>query len=252
MKSESLIKENQIIKKLFGQYNSNYKKLKGLLLGNIPRSLRVFDIRFRLALDIQIDFNGEVSYTKTKEVRETYILITKLMETWNAYEALFHYVKNLDKLKVSIYQAYSETFLSEVGSLGLLKNILDNLKSEYKTKQNFRNDFDQYIYRIQKDDKIKPKLTTKCFSTLEYFKDEKVISGIEIIALIYAERNMYYHNGETAKMGMKYSNRQILIKSYLYCLTEHTLKLTNYILDKEIKESKNATVNNISKPKEKI
>jgi len=37
MKNESLIKENQIIKKLFGQYNSNYKKLKGLLLGACPR-----------------------------------------------------------------------------------------------------------------------------------------------------------------------------------------------------------------------
>ncbi len=162
------------------------------------------------------------------------------METWNAYEALFHYVKGLGKYanpKVGKSKVYSQVFLDKVGSLKLLKSAIDDLKESYQKNNDFKNDFDQYIKRIEEDERIKSTLTEDSKSVLEYFNNNKSISGIEILSLIYAERNMYYHNGETAKMGMRYSNRRKLIKAYLSCLKDHTLSLANYILDQEIKEN---------------
>jgi len=85
------------ISNLFEKYSQSFDKLKENLQDELPRSLRLFDIRLRLAIDIQIDFAGEVSFTKTKEVRDTYALLIKLTESWNAYEALYHYTKDIKK-----------------------------------------------------------------------------------------------------------------------------------------------------------
>jgi len=232
---------NQEIRNLFDDYNQKFESLKDLLQDELPRKLRLFNIRLRLAIDMQIDFKGEISLTKTREVRDTYVLIIRLMESWNAYEALCHYVKETGKYantSESIYKVYSQKFLTEVGSLTILKQALDNFKDKYNTDINFKNDFKQYIKRIEDDDRIKAKLTESCKSTIEYFDGVKSISGIEIIALIYAERNMYYHNGETAKMGMRYTNRQYLINGFIDCFYRHTLMLTSKILEKEIDENR--------------
>ena len=232
---------NQEVRNLFEDYNQKFDSLKKLLQGELPRSLRLFNIRLRLAVDIQIDFKGEISLTKTREVRDTYVLIIRLMESWNAYEALYHYVKDTGKYantREGIYRVYSQTFLTEVGSLAILKQTLDRLKKKYNSDNNFKTDFEQYIKRIDDDERIRTNLKESCKSTIEYFKGEKNISGIEIIALIYAERNMYYHNGETAKMGMRYPNRQYLIKEYTDCFYRHILMLTSKILEKEIDDNK--------------
>ncbi len=226
--------------KLFQTYNLKYDHLKDLLQDDVPRSLRLFNIRFRLALDIQVDFKGEISLTKSKQVRDTYVLIIRLMETWNAYEALSHYAKDLEKHsnpKAGKSKIYSQKLLKTVGSLDVLKENLDQLKTKYKKEEKFRNDFDQYIERIIQDPRIKGILTEDSTSILQYFKDEKELSGIEILSLIYAERNMYYHNGETAKMGMSYTNRKNIISNYIHCLVIHTLLLINFILDEEIRDN---------------
>jgi hypothetical protein len=228
------------IRILFDEYNRSFEKLKVLKGDLLPRSLNLFNIRIRLALDIIIDFNGEISLTKSKEVRDTYVLIIRLMESWNAYEALFHFAKDIKKCanpNGGIYKAYSQIFLMEIGTLAILRNSLDELKLKYLAEKNFRYDFVQLIDRIQLNPGIRSKLSGDCKAIIEYFKGEKNISGIEMIALIYAERNMYYHNGETAKMGMNYGNRQFLIRSLTTSFYKHMLLLAKSIIDKEYDDS---------------
>lgn len=226
---------------LFQQYDQKFETLKDLMQDELPRSLRLFNLRLRLALDIQIDFKGEVSLTKTREVRETYIKIIKLMEMWNAYESLFHYAKELGRYanpKANKAKIYAQSLLREVGSLAILKQAAESIKSNYESNPRFKEDFNQYINRIKKDPRIKSTLTDDTLSFREYCMNRKSISGIEMLSLIYAERNMYYHNGETAKMGMRYSNRKLLIDTYRNCLVNHTLMLSSYILDSEIEDNK--------------
>jgi DNA-directed RNA polymerase subunit N (RpoN/RPB10) len=226
---------------LFHQYDQKFETLKDLMQDELPRNLRLFNLRLRLALDIQIDFKGEVSLTKTRDVRETYVKIIKLMEMWNAYESLFHYAKELGKYanpKANKAKIYAQSLLREVGSLAILKQAAETIKSRYVSNHRFKEDFDQYIHRIKKDDRIKSTLTDDALAFRAYCLNRKSISGIEILSLIYTERNMYYHNGETAKMGMRYSNRKLLIDTYRHCLIDHTLMLSNYILDAEIADNK--------------
>jgi len=73
---------------LFEQYEQSLSLLRELEQDDLPRSLRSFNIRIRLAIDIQVNFKGMISLTKTKDVRDTYALIIQLVELWNAFEAL--------------------------------------------------------------------------------------------------------------------------------------------------------------------
>ena len=234
-----MILANDLMKELFSQYTHRYERLKELTQPQqFPRSLKLFNIRLRLAFDILIDFKGEVSLTKTKQVRETYVLIIKLMEMWNAYEALSHYIREIKKYgikqKIVKSKIYTQAFLNKTGSLKLLKETLDELKSDYSKDLKLKSDFSQYIKRVNDDTRIGKTLTDDSKSILGYFNNEKMISGIEIISLIYAERNMYYHNGETAKMGMSYKNRQKLINHYYKCLSMLTLMLINFVIEEEL------------------
>jgi len=109
---------------LFKQYDQSVSRLRELEQNNLPRSLRLFNIRIRLAMDIEISFRGEISLTRTKGVKETYVLIIQLLELWNAYEALSHYVNEVTGhvvKGVSKSKIYTQAFLKEVGSLPVLK-----------------------------------------------------------------------------------------------------------------------------------
>lgn len=226
---------------LFLEYDRNLNELEELEQGDLARSLRLFNIRIRLALDIQIDFKGELSLTKTKDVKDTYILIIKLMELWNAYEALSHYVGDVtDHIvkKVGKSQIYTQKFLQKVGSMSALEKTIENIREQYKKITIFKEDFDSYITIIKGYDNLSKKLKEDAESISKYTKEEKEISGIEILSLIYAERNMYYHNGETAKMGMRYSNRRKLISWFQEALLVQTLKVANAVIIEQIEASK--------------
>ena len=226
---------------LFFQYSSRFDELRDLEQDELPRSLRLFNIRQRLAADIQINFKGEISLTKTKEVRETYILIIQLMEAWNAYEAFSHYANEVSShvaKKVSKSKIYTKAFLTTVGSMQTLESALTWIKSEYDKSNRFNKDISQYISRIEQDSQLSSKLKEDAKSLLDHLNNMKTISGYELLSIIYAERNMYYHNGETAKMGMAYSNRKKLINKYREILFEHMLKLAIHIIDEQIDKAK--------------
>jgi hypothetical protein len=218
---------------LFEQYDQNLNLLRELEEDDLPRSLRLFNIRMRLAVDIHVDFKGTISLTKSKDVKDTYVLIIQLMELWNAYEALSHYVdettnyvaKNKVKSKI-----YSQKFLKEVDSLSCIEATAGAILSTYKSSQTFKIDFDNYISRIINDEKLSKSIKLDASNVSAYVKDEKTISGVELLSLIYAERNMYYHNGETAKMGMSYSNRKQIIAWYKELLLDNILRVANAVV----------------------
>jgi len=226
---------------LFQQYEQNLSQLRELEEDSLPRSLRLFNIRIRLAIDIEIDFKGMISLTKTKDVRDTYVLIIQLMELWNAYEALSHYVneatshvaKGVTKSKIN-----TQKYLKSIGSLPALEETAKNIQASYKSSRTFREDFDSYISRVENDEKLSKTLKGDVCNIRKYVKEEKTISGIEVLSLIYAERNMYYHNGETAKMGMRYSNRKKLIAWYKDVLLDNIMKVANSVIIERIEDNR--------------
>ncbi len=225
---------------LFREFEAAHQELEEVMDAELPRSLRLFNIRFRLALDITIGFEGKVSLTKTKVVRETYSLISKLMETWNAYEALSQYASEIGtyvtpgKVKSRIY---SQNLLGKAGSLEILQNSLNWLGQEHRRNSQFRKDFQKYINRVIEAPSIKHQLTKDAKNVNNFLQSGKSISGIEVLSLIYAERNLYYHSGEAAKMGMSYSNRKKLVEEYRRVLIAHTLRLATHMIKGQISDN---------------
>lgn len=227
------------MQELFQEYDQKYESLKDLFQDELPRSLRLFNIRFRLAMDIQVNFKGEVSLTKSKSVRDTYVKIIRLMELWNAYEALIVYAKELDDYitpRANKAKAFSQSVLEDFGSTPLLLKYMAKIKNHFDENPRFKKDLLQYLDRIINDERIKKTLTNDANNFKTYLHKGMCISGTEIISLIYTERNMYYHHGETAKMGMSYTNRKKLLDIFWDCLSLHSLKSINFILEKEIGE----------------
>ena len=58
---------------------------------------------------------------------------------------------------------------------------------------------------------------------------------INILALIYRERNLFYHNGEAAIIGMTYVMRKWLHDEYREALIQVLLNFTCYQLNKELR-----------------
>lgn len=224
------------MEELFKSYERSFKALSETEQDELPRSLRLFNIRLRLALDITVDFGGDYSLTRTPIVRETYSLIFRLLEAWNAYEALSHYVKNVSSY-ISPGNAksriYTQTFLEKTGSLSYLKDALEWLRNECSIDGKMKESIRCYLDRIDSDTELKKTIKEDAKSIAEYLNGTKDISGVELLSLIYAERNLYYHNGESAKMGMRYGDRKKLIFKYREILIDSLIRISVFIMNEQ-------------------
>jgi len=224
----------------YEKYSASRKLLEELEQDNPVRSLRLFDIRIRLAIDVQIDFKGEVSLTRTPDVKRTYIELLKLMELWNAYEALSQFVADVSNHVArgsAKSRIYSQSFLADAGCLKRLSQAANAIREKYEAGGTFKEDYDIYSDRLAQDPRLGSTLKADAESMLSFVKGERVISGIEILSLIYAERNMYFHNGETVKMGMRYGNRRDLLIVYKDTLLDVALGLADRVIREQIGKS---------------
>ena len=222
-------------------YVQALNQLRELEQDDLPRTLRLFDIRLRLAMDICISFRGDVSLTKTPEVRITYESIIRLMELWNAYEALSEYAQQIGGYRVAHAgksKLYTQDTLRESGCLKLLSEAVSSIKARCRSHPTLERDFGQYISRIEKYPTLTNTLKQDASALLSFTRGTSDISGVELVSLIYAERNLYYHNGETAKMGMTYSNRKWLVDLYRDVLLDKTLTLATHMLGGRITDCK--------------
>jgi len=226
---------------LFRNYAKSFDELRDLEQDEVPRSLRLFNIRVRLALDIEIDFNNSFSFTKTKTVRDTYALLLQLMEAWNAYEALTHYVKEVSPnlLQNTVKsRVYKKSSIESACGAEYFECSLAWLRSESHMSTSFNKDFHNYLERIIEAEKLGKSIKKDAKSLQDYLNNGKLISGVELLSLIYAERNMYYHNGETAKMGMTYFNRKKLLCKYKELLFSFMFQMANFVINQQIEFSR--------------
>jgi hypothetical protein len=219
----------------FYEYEELYSNYASLLQDeNIPRELRLFDIRFRLAIDLVVDYKGKVSYTKTPVVKNNYAQQMKLMELWNSYEALIKYLDHLglSRRKKAKFEQISLTLIKDSGINELFQQCFQQLKTLYIGDAKFKQDYDEYIGRIQRG--VRTRLAESCTRSSRYFDGTEELSGNELFALIYAERNLFYHNGESAKLGMSYNKRNILLSKYYDHFSLGMIRMAKYIIKQQI------------------
>jgi hypothetical protein len=219
----------------FFEYEKLFNNYASLLQDeNIPRELRLFDIRFRLAIDLVVDYKGNVSYTKTPIVKNNYAQQMKLMELWNSYEALVRYLAylGLNRGNKAKYEQIILTLIKDSKVYELFLQCFQKLKNHYIADTTFKNEYNEYIGRIQRG--VRPKLAESCTRSRDYFIGTGELSGYELFALIYAERNLFYHNGESAKLGMSYNRRNTLLSEYYDNFALGMIMIAKHIIKQEI------------------
>lgn len=235
-KAMEIAENSAMFNELFEFYISKYNELKELTEDEFPKPLRLLDIRLRLALSLQIGFDNTISYTKTKTTRKIYSLILKLNDVWFAYEGLYKIC--LEKNYLRRNHTKSDPFTSEKVTELLLDDIVGRfgtyLKRNLNENTRLRNDFTNYLtyLKIHSEGKTQPRL-------LEGFKkkieDDQLPEFNQILSLIYGIRNMYVHNTDTAKSGVRqYKTKIEFLKICGDFLTLTVLKIAINIQDENI------------------
>jgi len=235
------------LKEIFDKYEKSYQSFSEILKdkgGMHLRNQRLiwFNIRIRLAIDIEVSFKGEVSRTKAPNVGETYSLLVKLMESWNSFEILSKYAKEKDKdcfnekytfSSAPRFNLFLESVLKKAGCIPVLHYELEILKKKYNDDKKFGEQFKKLLERFESEVESET-LKKCCLDLIKYFEGKKEKQAQSILGLAYATRNMYYHDGEVAGKEMDYQGRIFLLKSLIYCFQKHILLLASYIITKEI------------------
>ncbi len=194
------------------------------------RALRLFNFKFRIALDLITDFKGVYSYTKTPQVKRAYIELFNLLQLWNSYEALISY-RSTTENKDKFYELDTKDFLKKSNSIKILKAGSNQIKKEYYENEQYKNEFDQYFAYLR----THTKHPRYIIPFNEYLQGDKEFNGLEFLNLIYAERNLAYHEGEAVQMGWDYGRRIRLIKVYKITLICHILNTINYLIEEDLK-----------------
>lgn len=220
----------------FETYKSRFIELKELSEYELPKTLCLFDIRFRLALSLQIGFDNTISYTKTKKTRKTYNLILKLNNIWFAYEGLYKLCYEMSYLKSS--STKSDPFTKEKVTELLLDELVNNfgkyLNDNIYGNTRLRNDFINYLDYLKCNSKGKTQMRL-----LESFSikvsNNKFPKFNHILSLIYGIRNMYVHNTDTAKSGVnQYKTKIEALKNSNDFLRCATLRIATKVLEEKI------------------
>jgi len=217
---------NIVFKEIFMEINQEYKSLKTIADLNIdefeniiPRNLRLFRIRLRLCIGIEINFNTQYALVKIKNVQEAYVHILKCNEAWFAYEAMKKYATEIGITKSSIktpVDIFTREKLNEIPRLEEIriminKIIVNKIIRKEKSQEDITNHID-FLNQNMNSKRLKEILE----STKTKLEENEGLDHKELLAIIYATRNVFVHKGETAKSGIRYYYNKIKLLKILY------------------------------------
>lgn len=196
-----------------GYFNS-IDELQELCEGELPRKIRQFDIRFRLALSLQISFDSSFSYTKTESTRKTYKALMEVNDLWFAYEGLYSLCKSRGITKASATKSdpFLEETVEEIGLNNIAKLLEQRYLTELLSEQTRRQDFCDYVEYLRAS--ATGQAQARLLERLKERTNASEPAGFSLwLALVYAIRNLYVHNTDTAKSGVKSYATKIAILS---------------------------------------
>jgi hypothetical protein len=217
---------NIVFKEMFKEFNQESEILKAIANSNldefeniIPRHLRLFEIRLRLCIGIEINFNTKYALVKNENVKETYVHMLKCNEAWFAYEAMKKYATEIGITKSSIrtpVDIFTVEKLNEIPRLEEIivminKMISSKITGKAKIQEDITNHVD-FLTQNMNSNRLKEVLG----STKAKLEKKEGLDHKELLAIVYAARNVFVHKGETAKSGIKYYNNKIKLLKILY------------------------------------
>lgn len=215
---------NKVFEQLREEYNSLYPLIKnhvkncGLVFNDVvPRTLRLFRIRLNLCLGFDISFNTRFALVKDENVRSTYVIIMQCNEAWFAFESL---VKHGNSLGITQHGGSAINKFNE-NSLSAVPQILECIRiSNRRFRETIYSetkrvvDIENYLKFLQNGSR--PRVRDALVSAESKISNNLDLEHFELLSIIYATRNLFVHEGETAKSGIKNYRNKIRILEITY------------------------------------
>jgi hypothetical protein len=202
-----------------GEYDRFFRVLKQFETPPVSRrEIRLFDIRLRLTAGMQVSFNDHYSYTKTETTRKTYSLIMKLSEGWFAYEALGGLLTGtglLDAKQNSRIYGFPDSLVAELSLHGLMDSFNEWFRKKHLHKENQRADIQRYLLHLE-ENISRSGLKKMCREVSRKCDGSEPLILKEILAIIFAIRNMHVHNGDAALSGVSTYRTKIELMKNCY------------------------------------
>jgi len=201
-------------------------------LTEIRNKYLTLDVKMRLAFGIrEILLNNDFVNDKQDDLKLCHLLYYKLADLWFAYDSYLKFYKevigtdknNVDWLDANVHDSYSST-----KEIILAKNSVRQQFQELYNSEDERNNLIAYLVHCQLyASNSQRRRINQIILKLEQGNFD--FQNSEILALTYAIRNNFVHNGETTVVpdNFGYYNKSRLLK-VLYCyLTIVLLVSTN-------------------------
>lgn len=179
---------------------------------SVSRNSRLLNIRFRLTLDLEVSINTDLSYTRTKEVRESYVLLYQFVDLWNVYEVLHKLGQNL-QVSQSKSTEWNREFLESSNCFSLLQECAEWINKDLENSS-FKKTFIAYLEHFSQLEAVKSQNREKYSALLSSLENK--IEEEHLLFLMYMERNAFYHGGEAANSGTNnYVHRKKILSLYI-------------------------------------
>jgi hypothetical protein len=186
-------------------------------LVNIHGEFKNLDVKMRLAFGISsIRLNGRFVSEKEGDLKLCHLLYYKLADLWFAYETyikLFAIIAGAAKHKILWLDAvvHNDYFISPTITRALdLANEKFTLTYASTSK---RNELVEYLeYSAKQGSKSQKSIIAAAVEKINQ-RGPSVLTHTELLAMIYAIRNNFVHNGETTVVPniFGYSNKSVLL-----------------------------------------
>jgi hypothetical protein len=220
--------------------NEHANKNKSDFENIFPRELRLFRVRLRLAVGLKISFDKNFAMVKNEPTEKAYIEIMKCNEAWFSYEAMNKLCHKWNLKKAPPITSIADIFDAPTLNLFNIKNEIDNFNNEVKTvicsNPNIASDIAKYLTflegAVEKD-----ALKNLIRPTINKITTKQDWESKEIFGVLYATRNIFVHQGETAKSGVKFYKNKILFLKILYDYAIlFQIKVVNFAFEKQISQ----------------
>lgn len=199
----------------------------------LPRALRLFRVRLKLAVGVIISFDKDFAMVKNESTQETYIEIMRCNEAWFAYEAM---IKTCEYFQLKKSSVKSPADILDAETLALLDvpSILDicntQLAAQIYSQPNRLADIQHYVQYLEHEVDSNSLKGLLALSNAKLNAQDS-LSNREVLAILYGTRNIFVHKGETAKAGIKsYDNKTRLLRILFDYIILLQLRVINYVM----------------------
>lgn len=237
---------NQLFQPLFEDFKLNhdyikehYEKNKSQKEDIFPKELRLFRVRLRLAIGLVIDFDEDYAMVKREGLRDTYIEIMKCNEAWFSYESMKVMCDewNLTKANSPKYDIFDAENLAKFNISDITELCNAQIKNQIYSSSTITDDVKCYLLYLTQSNTIRNGLRNTINPIINKIENNQEWLPKEIFSVIYATRNIFVHNSDTAQSGIKYVKNKILLLKILYdYIILFQLKVINFAFDTKIKE----------------